>query len=70
MTTVRITVTGVMADRHPADLHLFTNYQLAADILGCRQDLPTNLSPAKVQTLYRTVDNYLSNTWQIRYFQR
>ena len=36
-----------MADRHPADLHLFTNYQLPADILGAREDLPPELSPIK-----------------------
>ena len=47
MLYVRVTVTGVMADRHPADLHLFTNYQLPADILGAREDLPPELSPIK-----------------------
>ena len=37
----------MLADRHPADLHLFTNYQRPADILGLREVLPSELSPAK-----------------------
>jgi len=43
----KVSVTGVIADRHPADLHLFTNYQRPADILGLKDDLPPTLSPAK-----------------------
>ena len=48
----RITVTGVMADRHPADLHLFSNYQSPADIIGCREDLPPNLPQTKVKMTF------------------
>jgi hypothetical protein len=41
-------VTGTLADRFPADLHLFTNYQRPADILGLREELPLGLSTARV----------------------
>jgi len=42
----RISVTGTQANRFPAELHLFTNYQRPSDILGLKEDLPLGLSPA------------------------
>jgi len=43
----KLTVTGTMADRFPAEQHLFTNYIRPADILGLREQLPQGVSPAK-----------------------
>merc|ERR1719319_285427 len=43
----RIAVTGVLADRYPADLHLFRNYQDSMEILGIQDDLLPGMSPRK-----------------------
>lgn len=43
----RILVTGVMSDRHPADLHFFRNFPSPAHLLGIKEDLPPGLAPSK-----------------------
>lgn len=42
-----IAVTGTLADRYPADLHLFRNYTSPPDLLGVREDLLPSMSPVK-----------------------
>ena len=42
-----IAVTGTLADRYPADLHLFRNYTSPCDLLGVREDLLPSMSPVK-----------------------
>ena len=51
-----IAVTGTLADRYPADLHLFRNYISPTDLLGIRDDLLPSMSPVKKpdqQTVWR-----------------
>eukprot|EP00092_Neocalanus_flemingeri_P020293 GFUD01021983.1.p1 GENE.GFUD01021983.1~~GFUD01021983.1.p1 ORF type:complete len:830 (-),score=300.05 GFUD01021983.1:470-2959(-) len=51
-----IAVTGTLADRYPADLHLFRNYTSPMDILGVRESLLPSMSPVKKpdqQTVWR-----------------
>jgi len=51
-----IAVTGTLADRYPADLHLFRNYTSPMDILGVRDNLLPSMSPVKKpdqQTVWR-----------------
>jgi len=51
-----IAVTATLADRYPADLHLFRNYVAPMDILGVRETLLPSMSPIKKpdqQTVWR-----------------
>jgi len=51
-----IAVTGTLADRYPADLHFFRNYQSPMDMLGVKEELLTSMSPIKKpdqQTVWR-----------------
>jgi len=51
-----IAVTGTLADRYPADLHMFRNYTSPMDILGVRETLLPSMSPVKKpdqQTVWR-----------------
>ena len=43
----RIAVTGTLADRYPADLHLFRNYTSPMDLVGVREDLLPSMAPVK-----------------------
>ena len=43
----KILVTGVMSDRHPADLHFFLSFPSPAELLGTKEDLPPTLAPSK-----------------------
>ncbi|KAF2368937.1 Patatin-like phospholipase domain [Trinorchestia longiramus] len=41
ITGVKVVVTGVLADRYPADLHLFRNYEGGEELLRRHQPLPS-----------------------------
>ncbi|KAL3275689.1 hypothetical protein HHI36_020440 [Cryptolaemus montrouzieri] len=41
----RLIVTGTLADRKPAELHLFRNYENASSILGVKHESPYELPP-------------------------
>jgi len=43
----KVAVTGVLADRFPPDLHLFTNYHSPMEVLGLQDDLLPGMSPRK-----------------------
>jgi len=51
-----VAVTATLADRYPADLHMFRNYTSPMDILGVRESLLPTMSPVKKpdqQTVWR-----------------
>jgi len=51
-----VAVTATLADRYPADLHMFRNYTAPMDILGVREVLLPTMSPIKKpdqQTVWR-----------------
>jgi len=51
-----IAVTATLADRYPADLHMFRNYTSPMDLLGVRECLLPTMSPVKKpdqQTVWR-----------------
>ncbi|XP_076272916.1 calcium-independent phospholipase A2 VIA isoform X3 [Rhynchophorus ferrugineus] len=45
----KVMITGLLADRKPAELHLFRNYTSANDILGVKHDSPYELPPPPQQ---------------------
>jgi len=51
-----VAVTATLADRYPADLHMFRNYTAPMDLLGVRECLLPTMSPVKKpdqQTVWR-----------------